>query len=151
MSDNNNNKAESENKMSEQKIQTMRTMDANQTWKQIPFMDKAAVGARKATLIKNDEGETAGLRFNVLNGNRKTIEIVLHWNDTYTVEFCKYRKAKHGEAEAYQWGISNTKPLHREVVQSVDSVYCDQLGEVVYGLTHGTLHGWEQTDNFKQN
>jgi hypothetical protein len=125
-----------EQKMKNQ-IETMRRMSANETWKQIPVMDKMAIGARKATIIRDDEGDEAGLRINVLRGNRTTIEIVLHWSDTYVVELVKYRKARKGEAESYHFGISNTKKMHRQVVGRAENVYCDSLGEAVYTLTHG--------------
>ena len=114
---------------------TDRPMDANLAWRQIPVMTKMAIGARKMRII-NEGGVNTGLQITVLRGNRNTVEIALHANDTYSVEFCKYRKAKGIEEGHYYYGISCETLLHRVVVERAENDYASELGETLYRLTH---------------
>lgn len=80
---------------------------------QIRMTDKWAIGYRQPMALRERLG---GLRFKV-NTNSQICEVILDWNDTYIVRYSRVRK-----------GVAT-------VVEELNDIYCDQLGEVLYQMT----------------
>lgn len=81
-------------------------------WQQINVMTKMSVGARSPMAYEK------GLIFGVLSGNKTFIEVELEPSDTYKVSLIKMKK----------WD--------RVVLKSLDSVYVDNLNEVIYSIVN---------------
>lgn len=85
-------------------------------WKQIPISTKMAVGAREPISTGR-----ATLRFKVLRGS--FVDVTLDASDTYTVE---HYRVKRGTMDKVSLG-------------KVSDVYAENLGSIVYGITHGKI------------
>ncbi len=90
---------------------------------QIPVMTRMACGLREPTAVSETE-----LRVKCLRG-RRYVFVNLDPSDTYTVKLVRIKRNR-----------SADKPLIELITEAYRSdVYNDQLGEIIYGLTHGTI------------
>ena len=97
---------------------TDRTTVATTIWRQIPIMTKMACGLREATAVSVTE-----LRAKCLRG-RHYVFVNLDPSDTYTVRLVRIKRNRRAD-----------KPLVEMIdVETVSDVYCDMLGDVVYGV-----------------
>lgn len=90
-----------------------RPCDATTILRQIGTLTLMACGARRYL----DLGD--GVHFNVGAGNRTKIVVKLAADDTYAVEHVKM-----------------TRDLSARSLEYADSVYCDQLADVVYRMVN---------------
>lgn len=106
-------------------------MKAETIISQIPIMTRMAIGWRDACYV---DGYTAkgraydvAVKGKVLRANR-VLEIILHLNDTYTVNL-------------YKIPVLRTRYRPPTVIAYADDVYGESLGEVCYRLTHNSNEG----------
>lgn len=92
---------------------------ANTIWKQIPMTTKMAVGARKPIA----DSDKKSLKFQVLRAPMRFVMVTLDPSDTYTVEFFRLKKNN------YQ----------KVTLGKQSGVYAEDLGHIIYGLTHGKI------------
>lgn len=97
-----------------------RPCNANEIAGQVGQWNVLAISGGRLLRIKNEQGETVGLRLPV-NGTRR-VDIVLNWDDTYIVRRIRtvVRGANRGD-EVVEFEQSN--------------VYCDEVGEVAYSAS----------------
>ena len=97
-----------------------RPCDTAEVMNQIGKMVVLAVSGGRMANLRDKEGDTVGVILPITSTRR--IEVVLDYNDTYTVKRIRY--------------IQTGKLANTEVVEAeYDNTYCDQLAEVVLNLS----------------
>ncbi len=97
-----------------------RPCDTSEVMNQIGKMVVLAVSGGRMANLQDKEGDTVGVILPITSTRR--IEIVLDYNDTYTVKRIRY--------------IQTGKLANTETVEAEQSyIFCDQLAEVVLNLS----------------
>jgi hypothetical protein len=97
-----------------------RPCDPNTIIAQIGRMNVYAISGGTVYPIMNDNGETVGIR--LPNGANRCVDVVLAWNDTYTVS--RHRVIAKG---------TNKGDIITE--EETDTVYCDEVGQIAYRVS----------------
>jgi len=95
---------------------------ANTIARQIPMMDKMAIGYRRPRSMDETGERSGGLNFKVNTQPQRFCDIELLWNDTYRVTYFRIKRGS----------------LDRITLATADQVYADCLGTTLYNMTQAT-------------